>query len=159
MNMQENFEVFRIVPEIHPEKCYEHAEYMTRTGRGENERYFTTTPPRYVGHKIRYERGGFGDGSWQTDYFENEFGHEIAVPYSYEGKTSFREVECRPRIIPTLEEMSRTAIQKNMTQSDIQSLPHVFKTVLEKDYGGAMKKSKKRISKKRKTRRKKRRNL
>jgi hypothetical protein len=161
MNTKENFEVFRIVPDIHPEKCYEHAEYMTSTGTWSagNERYFTTTRPRYVGRKIRFASGGYGDNGWQTDYFENEFGEEIAVPYSYEGRTCFREVECRPAIIPTLEEMSRTAIIKNMKPSDIQALPMVFKTVLYKDYGGAMKKSKRRALKKRKTRRNKMRNL
>jgi hypothetical protein len=155
MTSQENFEVFRITPEIHPDKCYEHAEYMTKTGTwsAKNERYFTSARPRYVGRKIRFTSGGYGDNSWQTDYFENEFGEEIAVPYSYEGRTCFREVECRPRTIPTLEEMSRKVIIKNLKPSDIEGIPEVVKTVLNKEYGGKIKKSRRRSSKKHKTRR------
>jgi hypothetical protein len=85
-------EVFRIEPVVN--KCYEHAEYTRKEGRYPNERYFTNIPPRYVGEYIRSERGGWGDGGWKTDYFRDLDGIEKAIDYSYEGRTSFREVPC-----------------------------------------------------------------
>jgi hypothetical protein len=85
-------EVYRIQPLVN--KCYEHAEYTRSEGRYPNERYFTNIPPRYVGEFIRSKRGGWGDGGWQTDYFRDLNGNEVAINYSYEGRTSFREVPC-----------------------------------------------------------------
>ena len=84
-------EVFRIIPT--PGKCYEHAEYTNRLGHYPEIRYFTNVQPRYVGVFVRFEAGGHGDGSWRTDYF-NDNGTIIVVPYSYEGRTCFREVPC-----------------------------------------------------------------
>ena len=85
-------EVFRIEPVVN--KCYEHAEYTREQGRYPNQRYFTNIPPRYVGEYIRSERGGWGDGGWKTDYFRDLDGNMISIDYSYEGRTSFREVPC-----------------------------------------------------------------
>ena len=88
-------EVFRIQPVVN--KCYEHAEFTRQQGRYPNpERYFTNIPPRYVGEYIRSVRGGFGDGGWQTDYFRDLDGTMRGIDYSYEGRTSFREVPCGP---------------------------------------------------------------
>ena len=91
-------EVFRMQPVVN--KCYEHAEYTRREGRYPNERYFTNVPPRYVGEFIRQERGGWGDNGWATDYFRDLNGNEVVVNYSYEGRTSFREVPCPPPPLP-----------------------------------------------------------
>lgn len=86
-------EVFRDRPE--QGKYYEYAECTLKVGVYPNQRYFTDVPPKYVGKLIRNESGGFGDGSWATDYFENEKGEIVVVNYSYEGRTCFREVERR----------------------------------------------------------------
>ena len=95
----EEVEVFRIQPVAN--KCYEHAEYTRREGRyHQQERYFTNVPPRYVGEYIRSESGGSGDGSWHRDFFKDVNGDEIRIDYSYEGRTSFREVPCRRRTLP-----------------------------------------------------------
>jgi hypothetical protein len=91
-------EVFRITPVLH--KCYEHAEYTRRQGRYPDERYFTNVPPRYVGEFIRFEQGGWGDGSWRIDYFRDLYGNQVSVNYSYEGRTCFREVPCGPPPMP-----------------------------------------------------------
>jgi hypothetical protein len=88
-------EVFRITPEYG--KFYEHAEYTRREGRYPNEKYYINTPPKYVGQLIERAQGGWGDGSWRRDYFLNEIGLNVAVDYSYEGRTSFREVLPRMR--------------------------------------------------------------
>lgn len=93
-------EVFRITPEYG--KFYEHAEYTRRVGRYPDEKYYTNTPPIYVGRLIERAKGGWGDGSWCTDYFVNETGIKIVVNYSYEGRTCFREV--LPRMRPELKE-------------------------------------------------------
>ena len=87
-------EVFRITPEV-GEKCYEYAESTRSQGSRPNEKRFTNVQPRYVGRLIRFETGGWGDGGWRKDYFEDNNGIEQVVNYSYEGKTCFREVPCR----------------------------------------------------------------
>ena len=96
--MSTKFEVFRIEPEV-GENCYEYAEYeyaeSTSTKNSYlNQKYFTNIRPLYVGKLIRYDRGGWGDGSWRTDYFQDNTGKEHVVNYSYEGRTCFREVPC-----------------------------------------------------------------
>jgi hypothetical protein len=93
-------EVFRMTPQFG--KFYEHAEYTCQVGRYPNEKYYTNIPPRYVGQLIERAQGGWGDGSWRTDYFANENGVKVAVNYSYEGRTSFREV--LPKMRPELKE-------------------------------------------------------
>ena len=87
-------EVFRITPEV-GEKCYEYAESTRSQGSRPNEKRFTNVQPRYVGRLIRFETGGWGDGGWRKDYFEDNNGIEQVVNYSYEGNTCFREVPCR----------------------------------------------------------------
>jgi hypothetical protein len=93
-------EVFRISPEYG--KFYEHAEYTRQVGRYPNEKYYTNILPRYVGRFVQRVQGGWGDGSWRRDYFLNEIGLNVAVDYSYEGRTSFREV--LPRMRPELKD-------------------------------------------------------
>ena len=87
-------EVFRLTPE--KDKCYEHAEYTRKQGTWseKNERYFTSIPPRYVGKHLRHESYGTGDGREDLDIFIDENGKENRVDYTYEGRTSFREVPC-----------------------------------------------------------------
>jgi len=113
----EDVEVFRITPIVN--KCYEHAEYTRREGRWPNERYFTNVPPRYVGEFIRFEQGGWGDGGWRRDFFRDSNGNEVAVNYSYEGRTSFREVPCRP---PSLPQEHLEAIQNRNEIPSLKSL-------------------------------------
>jgi hypothetical protein len=91
-------EVFRLTPVLN--RCYEHAEYTRSQGNYPNVRYFVNIPPRYVGEFIRFEQGGFGDGGWRRDYFRGLNGNEVAVNYSYEGRTCFREVPCGPKPLP-----------------------------------------------------------
>jgi len=85
-------EVFRLTPEVG--KCYEYAEYTRSEGRYPNQKYFTTNPLRYVGRFVRHITSGYRDGAQHADIF-NLNGQEIRVDYSYEGRTSFREVPCR----------------------------------------------------------------
>jgi hypothetical protein len=124
-------EVFRIVPVIDPNKFYEHAECSRRAGKWPNQRYYTKVAPRYVGNKTRFIQGGYGDNSWQTDYFVNEYGDEISVDYTYEGNTCFREVPARPQIINSLEEMARKLVLENI---DFSEAPDYIKTIVNKDY-------------------------
>jgi hypothetical protein len=95
------FEIFRITPTTDG-KCYEYAESTRREGRYPKERYFTKTQPLYVGHLVRSETGGYGDGGWRRDYFQDNEKEHI-VNYSYEGNTCFREVPCRPTLIQGLD--------------------------------------------------------
>jgi hypothetical protein len=83
-------EVYRMTPTLG--KFYEHAEYTRRQGRWPNEHYFVNKPPKYVGEFVRFVEGGYGDNGWRIDYFKDENGNEIAVNYTYEGTTCFREV-------------------------------------------------------------------
>ena len=112
-------EVFRITPEV-GEKCYEYAESTRSQGSRPNEKRFTNVQPRYVGRLIRFETGGWGDGGWRKDYFEDNNGIEQVVNYSYEGNTCFREVPCPPAVIPSLESLSRKVVKQNL---DYSSLP------------------------------------
>jgi hypothetical protein len=82
-------------------RCYEHAEYTRSQGNYPNQRYFVNVPPRYVGEFIRFEQGGWGDAGWRRDYFRDLNGNEVAVNYSYEGRTCFREVPCGPKPLPS----------------------------------------------------------
>ena len=86
-------EVFRIEPT--PGKCYEHAEYTRQEGRyPDKERYYFRGQPKYVGKHVSHHRDGYGDGSHSWDIFDDN-GKENRVDYSYEGHTSFREVDCK----------------------------------------------------------------
>jgi hypothetical protein len=85
-------EVFRLTPEVG--RCYEYAESTRKQGKYQNEQYFTTNTPRYVGKFLRTTRGGDRDGEWAFSIFEDNDGKEQRVDYSYEGTTCFREVPC-----------------------------------------------------------------
>lgn len=84
-------EMFRIMPK--PGCHYETAEYTRKTGEWpENEKFFTTQTPRYVGKFLRHVQ--IGDRETTTTYY-NVFdlsGEEVSVYYSAEGHTCFREV-------------------------------------------------------------------
>ena len=91
---EEKIEMFRISPEF--DKYYEYAEYMFKEGSSyKNERYYVINMPQYVGKLVKRKEGGYHDNRWRVDYFQDNNGNEIAVNYSYEGKTCFREVECK----------------------------------------------------------------
>jgi len=134
-------EIFRLTPVV-GETCYEYAESTRRQGRYPRERYFTNTQPLYVGHFVRSERGGFGDGGWQRDYFKDNTGKEHVVNYSYEGTTCFREVPCRPAAITRLETLTRKVVKDNI---DYSALPEGDRqrTVIEETFGGKSRRSKK----------------
>lgn len=121
--MQE-VQVFRLTPVLN--KCYEHAEYTRRQGNYPNERYFTNVPPTYVGKFVRFEQGGYGDNGWRTDFFEDLKGKEVAVNYSYEGRTCFREVPCGPPSLPrehleAIENKKRIPTLKNLAFYQVPS--------------------------------------
>jgi hypothetical protein len=116
-------EVFRLTPEIG--KFYEHAERTRREGGWSNEKSFVNKPPRYVGEFVRFEEGGYGDGRWRTDYFRDETGKEISVPYTYEGNTCFREVGPKipklilddiKNVVPPLPSLKSIAFYQQPTQ-------------------------------------------
>ena len=124
MNTTE-IEVYRITPTIG--KFYEHAEYTRREGRWPNIKYFVNKPPKYVGEFVRFVQGGYGDGGWRIDYFKDENGKEVAVNYTYEGTTSFREVPPSPRlskavlddiknVVPSLPSLKSLAFYQQPTQ-------------------------------------------
>jgi len=116
-------EVFRLTPIIG--KFYEHAEYTRRTGRWPTEKYFVNKSPKYVGEFVRFAQGGYGDNGWRTDYFRDETGKEVEVPYTYEGTTCFREVSPKiPKaifddinsIVPPLPSLRTLAFYQQPTQ-------------------------------------------
>ena len=106
-----NIEVFRLEPEVG--KSYEYAESTSTKGMWTNPQHFTTNVPLKVGRFISCVTGGYGDGGWRTDYFEDSNGQIRAVNYSYEGKTCFREVSCN---IPSLQNLSRKVIKSEFTK-------------------------------------------
>jgi len=107
----ERIEVFRINPEFDNSKCYEYAEATKQEGGSQNRRYYTDKQPLYVGHLVDREQGGFGDGGWQRDTFEDDTGKKHIVNYSYEGNTCFREVPCKS--VRSLESLAREVVKKN----------------------------------------------
>jgi len=107
----ERIEVFRINPEFDNSKCYEYAEATKQEGGSQNRRYYTNKQPLYVGHLVDREQGGFGDGGWQRDTFEDDTGKKHIVNYSYEGNTCFREVPCKS--VRSLESLAREVVKKN----------------------------------------------
>jgi len=91
---QEEIEVFRFSPEIG--KYYETAEYTRREKNHimKTSRYFAKKEDvKYVGKCIEHCSEGYGDNAEYWDLFENDEGLIIRVEYSYEGFTSFREVQ------------------------------------------------------------------
>jgi len=100
------FEVFRITPTIG--RRYEHAECTRQEGRWPNQRYYTKTPPKYVGEFIKCDQGGYGDGSWRTDYFRQMDGTMVSVPYTYEGTTCFREICLPPQVAKEVNEFTQS---------------------------------------------------
>ena len=91
---KKEIEVFRITPVVG--KCYETAENTRKEGSWPNEKYYTINTPRYVGKFIKQIRSGWGDSASITDiFFNDEINKEVYVPLSYEGRTSYREVECK----------------------------------------------------------------
>jgi hypothetical protein len=90
----QQYEVFRIRPEVG--KWYSTAEYTRQTGdfRTKNERFFTSHTPRYVGKCIGTYSSGSGDGKETWSLFEDN-GTVNRVDYSYAGRTSFVETVSR----------------------------------------------------------------
>lgn len=91
---QEEVEVFRFTPEIG--RYYETAEYTRREKNHimKTSRYFAKKEDvKYVGKCIEHCSEGYGDNAEYWDLFENDEGVVIRVEYSYEGFTSFREVQ------------------------------------------------------------------
>jgi len=73
-------------------KCYEFALYTMKEGKWPNEKYYTTNPLQYVGRHINTERVGIDEDG--TEIFDDN-GNINRVELDYEGKTCFREVDCR----------------------------------------------------------------
>jgi hypothetical protein len=88
-------EVFR--EDLEPGKCYEHAEFTRKTGyslRDQDVRYYFRGQPRYVGKHVSHHTVGDRNDRHSWDIFDDN-GRVNRVDYSYEGRTSFREVPCR----------------------------------------------------------------
>ena len=84
-------EVFRLTPVIG--KAYKHAECTHRTGIYPKTQYFAPTANvKDVGTLIEIQQGGFGDGAWRKDVYDND-GKTTIVEYSYEGNTCFIEIK------------------------------------------------------------------
>lgn len=82
-------EVFRLTTEIG--KTYKHAEYTETNENNSNPKYFARAEKiMFVGKLIKIKQGGFGDGRWRKDIFDND-GQLTEVVYSYEGRTCFIE--------------------------------------------------------------------
>jgi hypothetical protein len=143
-------EVFRITPEVG--KCYEYAESTRTQGRYPNQRRFTINTPLYVGRLTRTETGGYGDNGWKRDYFQDNTGTEHVVNYSYEGNTCFREVDCRPAVIPSLESLSRNVVKANFNYSHLP-LDDPQRMIIDNGKGRSRKYKKSKRSKKTKRRR------
>lgn len=85
------YEVYRITPEVG--KCYVYAEYEKKTGtyKEDNERYFSETKkPEYVGQCTSM----VSEPNRAFAVFKNG-DKEKTIHFSYEGKTCFREVPCQ----------------------------------------------------------------
>jgi len=83
-------EVFRLVTEIG--KVYKYAEYTEFVGLYPNRKYYAPIKNiTFVGKLIEIKEGGFSDGGWRIDIFDNE-GVITEVVYSYEGRTCFISV-------------------------------------------------------------------
>jgi hypothetical protein len=133
-SIKEEVEVFRISPI--KEKYYETAEFTRKEGIWPKERYYTTNPPKYVGKFIKHLRFGDRDGATHIDIFDDN-GKEIEVYYSYEGRTSFREV--LPKSLPT--EIKKELLAKT-ENNRVKSLATLAKyalsssdIVLAREYG------------------------
>jgi hypothetical protein len=111
-------QVYRICPVVSDGKFYEYAECTRKEGRWPNEKWFTTNKLIYVGRLVKIAQGGYGDGGWRTDYFEDEYGNEHKVDYNYFGTTCFREVPQRP--IPSLQDLSRHIVKKHVDVSHLE---------------------------------------
>ena len=107
----ERIEVFRIEPEFDNSKCYEYAEATKKEGDYRNRRYYTDKQPLYVGHLVGREQGGFGDGGWRIDTFEDDTGKKHIVNYSNDRDTCFREVHCKS--VRSLQSLARAVVKKN----------------------------------------------
>lgn len=91
---QEEIEVFRFSPEIG--RYYETAEYTRREKNHimKTSKYFAKKENvKYLGKCIEHCSDGYGDNAIYWDLFENNEGVVTKVEYSYEGYTSFREVQ------------------------------------------------------------------
>ena len=81
-------EVYRLTPEVG--KKYRYAESTESIGYPVRH-YAPPENVKFVGTLIKIKEGGFGDGGWRIDLFDNE-GEITEVVYSYGGRTCFIEV-------------------------------------------------------------------
>ena len=92
-DMFKEVEVFRLT-KFDTHKCYEFALKTKTQGSYPNERHYTTNVFQYLGYYIRSEEWGYGDNHGGAEIFSD--GHnEIRIVYDYEGKTCFREADCK----------------------------------------------------------------
>jgi hypothetical protein len=78
-------QVFRL-ESFDKKKWYETASYTRREGLYPNDRYYTTFPLRNMGHYLRSERWGYGDGGGGREVFTLGY-----VEMDYNGTVCFRE--------------------------------------------------------------------
>jgi hypothetical protein len=89
MDNPDEIEMFRLTPQV--DSHYEHAILTRKEGNYPDTKYYTVNTPRFVGKFIKQISYGYGDGKQVMDYFDDN-GKENIVYYTYEGTTSYREV-------------------------------------------------------------------
>ena len=90
MNKIEEIKVFRLKPQ--EGKYYKTTEYTRKEGIWPYEHYYSTKKLKYVGKFIRHEQFGYGDSMSCYDIFDDN-GKNVVVQYTYEGTTSYVEVD------------------------------------------------------------------
>ena len=90
MNKIEEIKVFRLKPQVG--KYYKTTEYTRKEGKYPYEHYYSTKKLKYVGKFIKHEQYGWGDSMSCFDIFDNN-GKNVIVQYTYEGTTSYIEVD------------------------------------------------------------------
>ena len=143
--LNNEIEVFRLTPEVG--KCYEYAESTRKLGRYPNERYFTRNIPQYVGRYVRSD-GRASPHMPAANVFQDNYGKEHMIWGNEDETTCFREVPCLPEEVPSLQNLSRKVVKRDVDYSIIPK-GRPTRDLIEKKTGG---KSKRRSKSKRRRR-------
>lgn len=124
MAQSKEIEVFRLTPEVG--KYYQTTTWTRITGKYPKEKYYSTNELRYVGLFIRHVSKGYHDNAQHWDIFNNH-GVEEIVHYTYEGTTSFVEVD------PKIKGDIKTELVHTINNSGIPSLKDLAKRQLSSE--------------------------
>ena len=140
-------EVFRLTPEVG--KCYEYAESTRKLGGYPTERYFTRNIPQYVGRYVRSD-GRTSPHMPAADVFQDNYGKEHMIWWNEDETTCFREVPCLAEQVPSLQNLSRRVVQRDINYSIIPK-GHPTRDLIEGKMGGKSKGRRRRKTTRRKT--------